>query len=106
MTATRKQIEAKRIKRQLKQTASERYADQRNDIAVMMDCIQMELDEHAKRAAAKPTDWGFVGDMGRVRESMCEILQTLLIGRHGWSETEAARFVTDHMEAMRDDRKR
>ena len=27
MTATRKQIEAERIKRQLKQTAAERYAD-------------------------------------------------------------------------------
>ena len=103
---TRKEIEAGRIARQLKQTAAERYADQRGDIAVLMDCIQMELDAHAERAAAKPTDWGFVGDMGRVRESMREVLQTLLIGRHGWSETEAARFVTDHMEAMREDRKR
>jgi hypothetical protein len=98
---TRKQIEAARITRQLKQTAAERYADQRKDIAVLMDCIQMELDEHAKRAAEKPTDWGFVGDMGRVRESMRDVLLTLLIGRHGWSETEAARFVTDHLETMR-----
>ena len=106
MTATRKQIEAARIKRQLKQTAAERYADQRNDIAVMMDCITMELDDHAKRAAAKPTDGGFVGDMGRVHESMREILQTLLIGRHDWNETEAARFVTDHLETMREDAKR
>ena len=104
--ATRKQIEAERITRQLKQTAAERYADQRTDIAVLMDCIQMELDEHAKRAAEKPTDWGFAGDMGRVRESMRDVLQTLLIGRHGWSETEAARFVTDHLEAMREDAKR
>jgi hypothetical protein len=102
----RKEIEAQRIKRQLKQTAAERYADQKNDIAVLMDCIQMELDEHAKRAAEKPTDWGFVGDMGRIRESMREILQSLLIGRHGWNETEAARFVTDHLETMREDRKR
>ena len=101
---TRKQIEAERIKRQLKQTAAERYADQRKDIAVLVDCIQMELDEHAKRAAEKPTDWGYVGDMGRIRESMREILQTLLIGRHGWTEVETARFVTDHLEAMRDDR--
>ncbi len=103
---TRKQIEAERITRKLKQTAAERYADQRKDIAVLMDCIQMELDEHAKRAAEKPTDWGYVGDMGRVRESMRDVLQTLLIGRHGWSETEAARFVTDHLETMREDAKR
>jgi hypothetical protein len=40
---TRKQIEAERITRQLKQTAAERYADQRRDIAVLMDCIPMEL---------------------------------------------------------------
>ena len=101
---TRKQIEAERITRQPKQTAAERYADQRNDIAVLMDCVQMEIDAHAERAAAKPTDWGYVGDMGRIRESMRGILQTLLIGRHGWSETEAARFVADHLEAMREDR--
>jgi hypothetical protein len=106
MATTRKQIEAARINRQLKQSAAERYADQRGDIAVLMDCIQMELDEHAKRAAAKPTDWGYVGDMGRIRESMREVLQTLLIGRHGWNETEAARFVTDHLETMREDAKR
>jgi hypothetical protein len=99
-----KQIEAERIKRQLKQTAAERYADQRGDIAVLMDCIQMELDAHAERAAAKPDDWGYVGDMGRIRESMRDVLQTLLIGRHGWTEVETARFVTDHLEAMREDR--
>jgi len=102
----RKRIEGKRIARQIEQTAAERYADQRHDVAILMDCIQMELDAHARRAAAKPTDWGFVGDMGRIREAMREILQALLIGRHGWSETEAARFVTDHLEAMREDLRR
>jgi hypothetical protein len=101
---TRKEIETGRIACQLKQTAAERYADQRGDIAVLMDCIQMEIDAHAERAAAKPNDWGYVGDMGRIRESMLEILQTLLIGRHGWTEIETARFVTDHLDAMRDDR--
>ena len=100
----RKQIEAERITRQLKQTAAERYADQRRDIAVLMDCIQMEIEAHAERAAEKPADWGYVGDIGRVRESMRGVLQTLLIGRHGWSEIDASRFVTDHLEAMREDR--
>ena len=99
----RKKIEAARIKRQLKQTAAERYADQRRDTAVLMDCIQMELDAHADRAAAEPKNWGYVGDMDRVRQAMRDVLQTLLIGRHGWSETEAARFVTDHLETMRED---
>jgi len=103
---TRKQIEAERIARQLKQTAAERYADQRHDVAILMDCIQTELDAHARRAAAKPTDWDFVGDMGRIRAAMRDILQTLLIGRYGWSETEAARFVTDYLEAKREDLRR
>jgi len=63
----------------------------------------MEIEAHAERAAEKPADWGYVGDIGRVRQSMRDILQTLLIGRYGWSEIDAARFVTDHLEAMRDD---
>ena len=100
----RKQIEAERITRQLKQTAAERYADQRRDFAVLMDCIQMEIEAHAERAAEKPADWGYVGDIGRVREAMRGVLQTLLIGRHSWSEIDAARFVSDHLEAMREDR--
>ena len=97
----RKEIETGRVKRQLRQTAAERYADHCNDIAILMDCIQMELDEHAKRAAEKPKDWRFAGDLGRVRETMTETLQSFLIGRHGWSETEAARFIQDHLDEMR-----
>jgi len=104
--AKRKQIEAERITRQLKQTAAERYADLRRDIAILMDCIEMELDAHAERAAEKPTDWGFVGDMARIREAMSDILRTLLIGRHGWSETEATRVIEDHLDAMREDANR
>ena len=93
--------EAARVKRQLGQTAAERYADHQKDIAVLVDCIQMELDEHAKSAARKPNDWGFAGDLGRIRETMKDVLKSLLIGRYGWSETEAARFIEDHLEAMR-----
>ena len=55
---SRKKAEARRVKRQLEQTAAERYADHKNDIAALMDCIQMELEEHANRAAEKPKDWG------------------------------------------------
>ena len=58
----RKQIETRRVKRRLRQTAAESYADHRTDIAVLMDCIQTELADHAKRAAKKPRDWGFAGD--------------------------------------------
>jgi len=106
MNKSRKDIEADRVKRQLEQTAAERYADHRRDVAVLMDCIQMELDDHAGRAAEKPNDWGYAGDLGRIRESMKDILRSLLIGRYEWSETEAARFIEDHLEEMREDQNR
>ena len=82
------------------ETASERYTDQRSEIAVLMDCIRMELDEHAKRAASDPGNWGFAGDLGHVNESLQEVLRGLLIGRHGWSETEAGAFIANHIEEM------
>jgi len=100
-TRTNKDTEAARVKRQLEQTAAQRYADHRRDVAVLMDCIQMELDHHAARAAEKPDDWGYAGDLGRVRESMKDILRSLLIGRYEWSETEASCFIEDHLESMR-----
>ena len=104
MIESRKGIEAARVKRQLDQTAAQRYADHRRDVAVLMDCIQMELDHHAGRAAEKPNDWGCAGDLGRIRESMKDILRSLLIGRYEWSETEASRFIEDHLEAMREEK--
>ena len=98
---TRKDTQARRTKMALSQTADEAYAQRRADIAVLMDCIQMELDDHGKRAAAKPKDWGRAGDLGHIRETMTDVLRFLLIGRHGWSETEAARFIEDHLERVR-----
>ena len=101
MTESRKDIEARRIKRQLKQTAAERYADHQGDIAVLMDLVGEELRVHAAQAAKEPKDWGYAGDLGRVRGSMKGILESLLIGRYEWSETEASRFIEDHLEDMR-----
>lgn len=97
----RKDIETRRYRRQLNQTAAERYADHQKDISVLMDCIEAELEVHAKSAAEKPNDWGFAGDLGRIRESMKDILKSLLIGRYQWSETEASRFIEDHLEDVR-----
>jgi len=85
-------------------TAAESYAQRRGDIAVLLDCIQMELDDHARRAAASPQIWGLAGDLGRVRESLKDILVFLLIGRHGWDETEASRFIEEQLDEMAGDR--
>lgn len=101
MTESRKDIEAARVKRQLKQTAAERYADHQKDIGALLDLVGEELRVHAEAAAKKPKDWGYAGDLGRVRENLKDILQSFLIGQYGWSETEASRFIEDHLEEMR-----
>jgi len=101
MTESRKDIEAARVKRQLKQTAAERYADHQRDIGALLDLVGEELRVHAETAAKKPKDWGYAGDLGRIRERMKEVLQSLLIGRYEWSETDASRFIEDHLEEMR-----
>ena len=97
----RKGIEKMRVARQFKQSASERYADHQADIGPLLDLIGEEMRVHAERAAREPEDWGFAGDAGRVRKGLKVILASLLIGRYEWSETEASRFIEDHMEDMR-----
>ncbi len=101
MTETRKEIEKRRVGRQLKQSAAERYADLRGDIGALLDLIGEEVRVHAERAARAPKNWGYAGDAGHIRESLKGILSSLLIGRYEWSETDAARFIEDHLEEMR-----
>ena len=55
-------------------TAAETYAARASDIARLMDVLQMELDAHAKQANAKPGDWGFAGDLGKVREDLVNLV--------------------------------
>jgi len=99
---TRKETEARRAKRQLKQTAAERYADYQGDIGALLDLIGEEVKAHSARAAEKPRDWGYVGDLEHVKSSLKEILAGFLITRYEWTETEAARFIEDHLEEMRE----
>jgi len=53
-------------------TAAEVYAARRNDIARLLDVLQMELDRHAEKAAAKPGDWGFAGSLGKIRSDLID----------------------------------
>ena len=98
-----KDIEARCAKRKVKQSAAERYADHQNDIGIMLDLVGEELRVHAERAGKDPKDWGYAGDLGHIRESLKRVLESLLIGRYEWSETEASRFIEDHIESMRDE---
>lgn len=55
-------------------TAAETYAARRNDIARLMDVLQMELDKHAEGAKADPRNWGFAGSLGKVRSDLVDLV--------------------------------
>jgi hypothetical protein len=56
------------------QTAKQAYAKRSADIARLIDVLQMELDAHAKRAALAESNWGYPGDLGRVRDGLIELV--------------------------------
>jgi len=60
-----------------KQTARELYDERRQDIARVMDWIELELDKHKTNAKANPADWGYPGDLGHVREKLIQTLAFL-----------------------------
>jgi len=60
-----------------KQTAREAYEERRNDVARVMDWIELELDKHRTNAKGSPDDWGYPGDLGHVREKLIETLAFL-----------------------------
>ena len=88
-----------------KKSAAETYADYQNDIGVLLDCIKMELERHAKRAAAEPEDWGFPGDLGTVRFHLKHVLEPFLFGTAGFTEGEISEFIEGHLAEMRASRK-
>ena len=60
-----------------KQTARELYDERRQDIARVMDWLELELDKHRTNAKASPNNWGYPGDLGHVREKLIETLAFL-----------------------------
>lgn len=66
--------------------ASEAYAARVNDIARLMDVLQRELDKHADLAKADPKNWGRVGDLGKVRSDLIEMVAFLSHSERGQIE--------------------
>jgi hypothetical protein len=60
-----------------KQTARDLYDERREDIARVLDWIELELEKHRINAKANPADWGYAGDLGHVREKLIETLAFL-----------------------------
>jgi len=55
-------------------TAAQTYAARRNDIARLLDVLQMELDKHEEAAKADPRNWGFAGSLGKVRSDLIDLV--------------------------------
>lgn len=55
-------------------TATEMYAARRNDIARLLDVLSMHLDINDKEHAAAPANWGLVGNLGKVREDLVNLV--------------------------------
>ena len=53
-------------------TAPETYAARANDIARLIDVLQMELEKHADAAKGDQKCWGRVGDLGKVRSDLID----------------------------------
>ncbi len=58
----------------MKNDARETYQAKANDIARLIDVLQMELDRHADAAKAEPRCWGKVGDLGKVRSDLIDLV--------------------------------
>ncbi len=55
-------------------TASETYAICRNDVARLIDVLQMELDKHDAAQKADPRNWGYAGSLGKVRSDLIDLV--------------------------------
>ena len=60
-----------------KTTAAEAYQARRRDVEKLLDMLREEVAHHADYAAKEPRDWGFAGDLGRVRDLLVEALAFL-----------------------------
>lgn len=55
-------------------TAAGAYTARRNDIARLLDVLDMELNRHDQAAKAHPADWGFAGKLGKLRGDLIDAI--------------------------------
>ena len=72
-------------------SAPETYAQRRNDIARLLDVLDMELTKHAEGMKADPTNWGRVGDLGKVRGDLIDLVGFM----SGMEREEVERFLAE-----------
>ena len=57
-----------------KQTAAAAYSLKNAITHDLLKRIAARLAEHELQQAAKPQDWGFVGDLGHINEELAQVL--------------------------------
>jgi hypothetical protein len=72
-------------------TAAQMYAARRNDIARLLDVLQMELDKHDQQAKADPTNWGITSNLGKVRSDLMDTVAFL----SGMDREDVERFLAE-----------
>ena len=60
-----------------KNNACDAYQAHQADIARLIDVLQMELDGHAGATKTDPKNWGRVGDLGKVRSDLIEMVSAV-----------------------------
>ena len=58
-------------------TAVEAYRAAATEIEARTEALAEALDRHRTLHEAQPTDWGYVGDLGHVRELLNELIAFL-----------------------------
>lgn len=53
-------------------TASAAYAERAADIERLIDLIKGELAVHAVQAKGAPNNWGYAGDLGKIRSDLID----------------------------------
>jgi hypothetical protein len=55
-------------------TATETCNARRSQIARLLDVIQMELDKHTEKQKADPKNWGYAGNLAKVRSDLIDVV--------------------------------
>ena len=72
-------------------TATETYDAARNDIARLIDVLNMELARHDERAKADPQNWGFAGNIRTLRGNLADAVAFIA----GMERSEVETFLHD-----------
>jgi hypothetical protein len=65
---------------QRKTNCQKSYEAANAEIALLISAIQKNLGTHSAAAKAQPNNWGYVGDLARIREDLGNVLAAISSG--------------------------